>query len=309
MSRFSLFASGSSLRFASTIVVAAMFAGLLTLPNSAHAQGLIQAPTPNLTTGTVPQGVAVADFARSGWTGMVVADSTNKNIKVFLGTGSNTFNGGTIYPVCTNPTAVLATDINHDGYPDIIVACTSSATIDVLLNSGTGTFGTAVPYALSGQPVALVAGDFVGNGYIDVASADSNGNVSILLNTTGNGTFSSSHVVLTGTLSGIAAGDFNKDGHLDLAVSDSANSTSTVLTNSGTGTFTQFGTYSAGAGTETQQHRGCGFQPGWQHGRCHGESRQKHGNHPAWKWDWFADSASCPTDRYRSNRTCNYRCE
>ncbi len=250
MPRFSrVFASVSSFRFASTTVAATMFAGLLTLPNPARAQGLFQAPTPTLTTGTVPQGVAAADFNRSGWVGMVVANSTSTNVKVFLGTSPNTFNGGTSYTVCTNPTAVLATDINHDGYPDVIVACTSSATIDVLFNNGAGGFGAAVPYALSGKPVALVAGDFVGNGYVDVASADSNGHVSVLLNTTGNGTFASSHATVTGTLSGIAAGDFNKDGKLDLAASDSANSTVHVLTNDGTGTFAEFGAYSTGAGT------------------------------------------------------------
>ncbi|MGB8477950.1 MAG: FG-GAP-like repeat-containing protein [Acidobacteriaceae bacterium] len=251
MSRSSrVFASGFSLRFASITVAAAMFAGLLMLPNSARAQGLLQAPSPNLTTGTVPQGVAAADFNRSGWTGLVVTDSTNKNIKVFLGTGPNTFGAAATYGVCTNPTAVLATDINHDGYPDIIVACTSSAIIDVLLNDGTGSFGGATAYGpLSGQPVALVAGDFVGNGYVDVASADSNGNVSILLNTIGDGTFSASHVTLSGALTGISAGDFNKDGHLDLAVSDNTNNTVHVLTNNGTGTFAQYGTYATGAGT------------------------------------------------------------
>lgn len=252
MSRFSrVFASGSSIRFASTAVAAAVFAGLLTLPNPARAQGLLQSPSANLLTGTTPQGVAAADFNRSGWVGLVVADSTNKNIKVFLGTGSNTYNGGTTYTVCTNPTAVLATDINHDGYPDIIVACTGSAIIDVLMNNGSGGFGAATSIGpLSGSPVALVAGDFAGKGYVDVASADSNGNVSIFLNTTGNGTFSASHVTTAGTLSGIAAGDFNKDGHLDLAVSDSANGKVYTLLNGGTGTFTFTNTSTVGAGTK-----------------------------------------------------------
>ena len=41
MSRFSrVFASGFSLRFASHHVAAALFAGLLMLPNAARAQGL-----------------------------------------------------------------------------------------------------------------------------------------------------------------------------------------------------------------------------------------------------------------------------
>jgi hypothetical protein len=255
MSRFSrVFARGSSIRFASITTAAVMFASLLMFPNSAHAQGLLQAPSANLTTGTTPQGVAAADFNRSGWTGLVIANSNVRrgasSISVYLGTGPNTFNGGNTYNVCEGPTAVLATDINHDGYPDIIVACTGDATIDVLFNTGTGTFGTATSYTLSGNPVALIAGDFVGNGHVDVAAADSNGNVSVLLNTTGSGTFSSSHIVLSGAFTGIAAGDFNKDGYVDLAVSDSTNSTVHVLTNNGSGVFTQHGTYTAGNGTK-----------------------------------------------------------
>ena len=190
-------------------------------------KGYLQAPSPNFDTGVTPQGVAAADFNRSGWTGLVVANSkiptVQERSKSFWALAPTHTAAASTYPVCTNPTAVLATDINHDGYPDIIVACTGDATIDVLFNNGSGGFGAATSYyPLSGNPVALVAGDFVGNGYIDIASADSNGNVSILLNTTGNGTFSASHVSLGGTLTGIAAGDFNKDGHLDLAVSDSA---------------------------------------------------------------------------------------
>ena len=257
MSRFSrVFASGFSLRFASASVAAALFASLLMLPNVRPRARVSASAIGQLGTGVTPQGVAAADFNRSGWTGLVVANSkVNRGvstISVFLGTGPNTYGGANTYPVCTDPTAVVATDINHDGYPDIIVACTGDATIDVLFNNGSGGFGAATSYyPLSGNPVALVAGDFVGNGYIDIASADSNGNVSILLNTTGNGTFSASHVTPGGTLSGIAAGDFNKDGHLDLAVTDSAGNKIYTLLNNGSGAFTEFGTgISTGTGTK-----------------------------------------------------------
>lgn len=255
MSRFTnLFANGSSPRLASIAVAAAMFVSVLALPGSARAQGLFQSPSPNLTTGTVPQGVAAADFNRSGWVGMVVTGSTSHNMKVFLGTGPNTFGGGTTYPTCgasgAGPSAVLATDLNHDGYPDIVVACTAAKTVQVFLNTGAGGFGTGISYVITGSPVALVAGDFVGNGHIDIAAAQSGGNVAILTNTTGNGTLATTYATASGTLSGIAAGDFNKDGYLDLAVSDSANNTVHVLTNSGSGTFTQHGTYSTGTGSK-----------------------------------------------------------
>ena len=92
MSRFSrVFASGSSLRFASASVVAALFASLLMLPNTARAQGLYSRPSASLNTGTVPIAVASGDFARSGFQSMAVADSTAKTIKVYLATGAGTF--------------------------------------------------------------------------------------------------------------------------------------------------------------------------------------------------------------------------
>ncbi|MHB8390175.1 MAG: FG-GAP repeat domain-containing protein [Acidobacteriaceae bacterium] len=89
-----------------------------------------------MTTGTAPQGVAAADFARSGYQGLVVTDSTNKNIKVYLGTGPNIFGGAATIPTCTGPTAVLAQDFNDDGYPDIIVACPKANLIELFLNNG-----------------------------------------------------------------------------------------------------------------------------------------------------------------------------
>ena len=244
-------ASGFSLRLASLAVSAACVVSILALPSAVRAQGLFQPPSPNLTTGTTPLGVAAADFARSGYQSLVVTDSgTNKNIKVYLATGPNAFAGGVTYPTCTNPTAVVAKDVNNDGYPDIVVACTTGKIVEVFLNNGAGAFGSGNTYSLTGSPVALVAGDF-GNGHVDVAAAMSGGNVAILLNSTGNGTFAAAtYTTVSGTLTGIASGDFNNDGHLDLAVSDSFNNNVHVLTGNGTGTFSVYGSYSAGTGTK-----------------------------------------------------------
>ena len=101
MSRFSrVFASGSSLRFASASVVAALFASLLMLPNTARAQGLYSRPSASLNTGTVPIAVASGDFARSGFQSMAVADSTAKTIKVYLATGAGTFTSAFTYGAC-----------------------------------------------------------------------------------------------------------------------------------------------------------------------------------------------------------------
>lgn len=255
MSRFSrVIASGFSLRFASITVAAAMFAGLLMLPNSARAQGLFQSPSPNLTTGSAPQGVAAADFDRSGWTGLVVTDSTNKNIKVYLGKGPNTFGAAATIPTCTGPTAVLARDLNGDGYPDIVVACPGNNAAEAFLNngaSGPGTFPTSPLVVESvADPVALVAGNFTGNeDLVDVAVISGTGGITAYINL-GGGTGTVKTTSLSGGLTGAVAGDFNHDGKLDIAVSDNTNNSVHVLAGNGDGTFTAIGSYSTGAGTK-----------------------------------------------------------
>ena len=248
MSRRSrLIACGSSLRFASIPVTMALLLSLLALPNSARAQGLFQSPSPNLTVATTPQGVAAADFNHSGFQGLVVTDSASKNMKVFLGTGPNTFGTAATVPTCTNPTAVIAKDFNNDGYPDIAVACTSNNAVELFLNDGIGHFSYAAVTESVTKPAAIVAGDFTGNGLMDLAAISSTGGVTVYLNL--GGSLSIKTVALTGTLTGIVAGDFNHDGILDLAVSDSANNNVHVLAGDGTGNFTVLGAYSTGAGT------------------------------------------------------------
>jgi hypothetical protein len=229
-----------------------MFAGLLTLPNTARAQGLYSRPSATLNTGTVPVAVAAGDFARSGFQSMAVADSTNKNIKVYLATGAGTFTSAYTYAACnglptnSGPTGIIAADVTNDGYPDLIVAC--SGTIDLFQNTGAsnpGQFSEVATFTVT-SPTAMVVGNFSGRSTPDLAIARTGG-ITVFTNVGGtNGTINISQ---SGTLTGIVTGDFNHDGHLDLALSDSANSRVDVLTGNGTGNFTLLGTYSTGANT------------------------------------------------------------
>jgi FG-GAP-like repeat/Bacterial Ig-like domain (group 3) len=239
----------SSIRAAATMAcVAAIFA----LPGTVLAQGLLQPPSVNVGTGTKPVAVAAADFARSGFQSMAVADSTNKNFKVYLATGPATFAGAVTYSACngvptnTGPTGILAADVNNDGYPDLLVAC--SGTIDLFLNAGNGTFNQSTTFTAT-SPSAMVVGNFSNNSVADLAVARSGG-ITVFTNVGGaNGTINIT-IAGVGTLTGIVTGDFNHDGNLDLAVSDSTNSKVDVLTGNGTGNFTLLGGYSTGAGTK-----------------------------------------------------------
>ncbi len=228
----------------------ACIAGVLFGAGSALGQGLYQAPAPTLATGTVPQGVAAADFARSGFESLVVTDSTNSNMKVYLATGAAAFGSATTYHTCTNPVSVIAEDVNQDGYPDIIVACPSSNGVELFLNngaSGPGTFGGNT-LGTATDPVGMVTGDFNNDGKVDLAVASGTGGLTIYLDVAGN--LVTKTATVTGTLTGIVTGDFNHDGNLDLAVSDSANSNVHLLTGDGAGDFGLAGSYSTGAGSK-----------------------------------------------------------
>jgi cytoskeletal protein CcmA (bactofilin family) len=239
-------------RAARTIFSVACVAGLAIAGSAAYAQNLFQQPLPTLSTGvgTTPVAVAAADFARSGFQSMAVADSKGKNINVYLATGPASFASGVTYSACngvptnTGPTGILAADVNNDGYPDLIVAC--SGTIDLFLNAGNGTFSESNTFTVAGTS-AMVVGNFSNNNVADLAVVRSGG-ITVFTNVGGaNGTIT---IALSGTLTGIVTGDFNHDGNLDLAVSDSANNKVDVLTGNGTGNFSLLGGYSTGNGTK-----------------------------------------------------------
>ena len=230
-------------RFAAASLV---FGGLIA-PLVSHAQGLFEAPTPNLPTGASPQAVATADFALSGFKSLVVADKNNNNIKVFLGTGTNTFNTGFTFAACRGPVAVATADFNQDGYPDIAVACPTVNTVDVFINQGAaapGQFYGGVPYSVT-DPVAMVAGNFITGSAPGLAVASGNGGVTVFINQAGTLVTKSASAI--GNLSGITAGDFNHDGSLDVAVSDYGSSQVHILTNDGSGNLTETSSYAVGS--------------------------------------------------------------
>lgn len=230
-------------RFAAASLV---FGGLIA-PLASHAQGLFEAPTPNLPTGASPQAVATADFALSGFKSLVVADKNNNNIKVFLGTGTNTFNTGFTFAACRGPVAVATADFNQDGYPDIAVACPTVNTVDVFINQGAaapGQFYGGVPYSVT-DPVAMVAGNFITGSAPGLAVASGNGGVTVFINQAGTLVTKSASAI--GNLSGITAGDFNHDGSLDVAVSDYGSSQVHILTNDGSGNLTETSSYAVGS--------------------------------------------------------------
>ncbi len=196
-------------------------------------QALYQAPGPSTTfpVGNQPGGVAVADFARTGYPGLVVANSASNNMTVYLGSATGTFGTPATVPTCSGPGQAIAADFNNDDYPDIAVVCPSAGDVEVFLNDRAGGFGTGTAIAVAQNSVALVAGDFNGDGYADIVAASCSGSLTVLLTSHASITSSETSNTYSGpsSLVSLTAGYFDNSGHLDLAVADAADAIIGIL--------------------------------------------------------------------------------
>jgi len=202
-------------------------------------------------TGSNPSAVAMADLNVDGKNDVVVTNSGDNNVSVFMGNGDGTLQPRVNYTTGNGPSSVAIADLNGDGKPDLVVANQTDNTVSVLLNNGNGTFQGHVDYPTAVGPVSVAIGDFNGDGKLDLAiaclgSSPAGSSVSILLGN-GDGTFQGHTDYDTGNGenalgASIALGDFNGDGKLDFAVVETINndppfSQVDVFLNNGDGSF------------------------------------------------------------------------
>lgn len=239
----------------SRLFVFVSITAVLLVTVGAHAQAMFQplggsgSQSQSFTAGTMPMGVAVADFNHDGYQDMVVANKSANTISVYLSTGAGGFQAPATYPTCGGPTAALAGDLDLTGLPDIVVTCNTptSNVIQVFLNLGNGTFDptmgngtTNIVLGTGKGPVAITSGDFNNDSHPDLAVADSlDGTITLFLsNPANNFTY---YTVKTlsgfGMPNGIVAGQFSNSGNLDLAVTDGSAAAVHILTGDGKGNF------------------------------------------------------------------------
>jgi hypothetical protein len=195
-----------------------------------------------LPTGQAPVDVVAADLLGNGKLDLVVANSVDGTVEVFLGNGDGTFQSPEIYALGATPASVAVASLRGNGKLDIVTANPNNNTVSVLLNNGDGTF-TLQPSLSTGSnglgATAVILADVNGDGKPDLITANiTSGTVSVFLGN-GNGGFGSPQSFSTGGSGpiSVAAGDVNGDGKIDLVVANKDSNTVSVLLGNGDGTF------------------------------------------------------------------------
>src|SRR5262245_17727158 len=137
-----------------------------------------------ITTGTNPDAVALADLTGDGHLDLAVANAGSSTVSVLLGNGNGSFSAASPYATGANPQSVAIGDLNGDGRLDLAVANHDSNTVSVLLGNVGGGFQQQTQYQTGLGPESVAIGDLNGDGRLDLAVANLSGNnVSVLLNT------------------------------------------------------------------------------------------------------------------------------
>src|SRR5687768_9396534 len=129
----------------------------------------------NITTGSAPQGITMADVHRDGLQDLITVDLEGHVMSIFKGNGDGTFSAPTNYTVGGTPTIVVAHDLNADGYPDLAVLSQTQQALTVLTNKGSGTFSLANTNLVGVRPYGITIGDFNADDRPDVAVANFDG--------------------------------------------------------------------------------------------------------------------------------------
>ena len=204
-------------------------------------QGVLTSPVSYTAGGSMPTGIAAADFNRDGWLDIAYSlFSPGSSIRTLINDGHGGFVAGqTLYS--GNTTNLASGDLNADGWPDVVCSNSQvgSSNAKVFLNSGAGALMEGVEYPVAGAPRSVTIGDFDADGRPDLAVPSLYNDVVTILTNVGAGAFAlSAHYPVGIGAWFAAAGDLDGDGDTDLAVSsDGAQVTSdvSVLLSGGSG--------------------------------------------------------------------------
>ena len=168
-----------------------------------------------LSTGANPFNLKVGDFDEDNDVDIVVGNSGDAPLSLFLNQGDGTFASATTM----SPEAAATGDWNGDNHLDFAVTHQSTASVSIYLGRGNGTFQFPVQLSTDSIPFGATSLDSNQDGYLDLVVTTLSNTLNIFLGR-GDGTF---HGKVSSSSPGspryLEAGNVNRDSKPDLAVS------------------------------------------------------------------------------------------
>ena len=132
--------------------------------------------------------IAVGHFDNDTHLDIVVANSGDGSIAVFLANGTGTFLNYMVYLTGSRsqPYSVVVPDIDSDTKLDIVVANYGANSVGVFFGHGNGSFSDQLAFdtGFGSHPFALAVGDVNNDNFTDVVAANNRyGNIDILMKT------------------------------------------------------------------------------------------------------------------------------
>jgi hypothetical protein len=193
-----------------------------------------------LAAGSLPTGLATADFNKDGYLDLVfnTQGTAPPTATILLNDGTGKVSPAGSSPVGNQPDAMVIGDFNLDGFPDVAVANRMDSSITVLMGDQKGGFQKS-PQTITIKnmidPASMAVIDFNNDGQPDLLVGDQKtGNITIVQNSGGN--FSTlqqvgPYNIGSTTVIGVASADINGDGIADIVASDGMNPHVTVIEN------------------------------------------------------------------------------
>ncbi|CAF1065961.1 unnamed protein product [Rotaria sordida] len=198
-----------------------------------------------------PYSIAIGDLNNDTHMDIVVTNSGNENLGVFLGYGNGSFATQIIYPigVGSSPGHVIIDDFNRDNWLDVAITDGNDDNLIILLGNGSGTFSTQLTYFTGSRskPSALAVGYFNNDKYLDLVVANKEKDTIGIFFGLDYTFFKNQESCDAGKDSSpdsLAVGDFNNDGHLDMVTTLYYGGKLGVFLGYGNGSFTSLSTYS-----------------------------------------------------------------
>ena len=186
--------------------------------------------------GTAPTDVSILDVDVDGNLDLVVTNSTDNTVSIFLNDGSGGYSTASTLATGTYPAAIASGDFDNLNGMDFVVVNYSDNDVRVFTNNGSGTF-TSADYAVGTGAIDAAVADLNGDGYLDIAVQNRNVTYASILLNDGDGTFTASGTISNTTnMDRIFAADIDGDEDIDLAMGGAGMVLFTAL-NNGDGTF------------------------------------------------------------------------